>query len=140
MIYISKYFTIEDAFPKIINTQLHLLTDGTIQRLFFIFDKMDQVRDFFGKPLNIHSAYRSPNYNRSVGGAPNSSHMASKMNEAAIDFHVDGLDCSEAQKMILEADMLNKWEMRMENIGAHPTWIHLDTRVPVPGHPRFFIP
>ena len=37
-------------------------------------DMADQLRELFGKPLKILSAYRSPAYNKAIGGAPNSFH------------------------------------------------------------------
>ncbi len=38
-------------------------------------DKLQVLRDRLGKPLIIRSAYRSPEHNRAVGGAPRSKHM-----------------------------------------------------------------
>jgi len=38
-------------------------------------DKLQALRDRLGKPLIVRSAYRSPEHNRRVGGAPRSKHM-----------------------------------------------------------------
>jgi len=38
-------------------------------------DKLQALRDWIGKPLIVRSAYRSPEHNRAVGGAPRSKHM-----------------------------------------------------------------
>ena len=38
-------------------------------------DRLQALRDRLGKPLIVHSAYRSPQHNRNVGGAPRSKHM-----------------------------------------------------------------
>src|SRR6056297_2229085 len=38
-------------------------------------DKLQALRDRLGKPLIVRSAYRSPEHNRSVGGATRSKHM-----------------------------------------------------------------
>ena len=38
-------------------------------------DKLQSLRDALGKPLIVLSAYRSPEHNKAVGGAPASKHM-----------------------------------------------------------------
>jgi hypothetical protein len=38
-------------------------------------DKLQAPRGRLGKPLIVHSAYRSPEHNRAVGGATRSKHM-----------------------------------------------------------------
>ena len=36
---------------------------------------LQKLRDHFGKPVNINSAYRTPPYNKKVGGASYSQHL-----------------------------------------------------------------
>ena len=36
---------------------------------------IDEIREIAGAPIQIHSAYRSPEYNKAVGGERNSFHM-----------------------------------------------------------------
>jgi len=43
--------------------------DGTIRINEPALDKLQALRDRLGVPLIVHSAYRSPAYNRQVGGA-----------------------------------------------------------------------
>ncbi|WP_246448865.1 D-Ala-D-Ala carboxypeptidase family metallohydrolase [Paracoccus amoyensis] len=38
-------------------------------------DKLQALRDRLGKPLIVRSAYRSPEHNRTVGGATRSKHL-----------------------------------------------------------------
>jgi len=38
-------------------------------------DTLQALRDRLGKPLIVNSAYRSPEHNRAIGGAPRSMHM-----------------------------------------------------------------
>lgn len=47
---------------------------------------LDALREELGAPIEILSAYRSPSYNRSVGGGASSQHLAFR----AIDFRVLG--------------------------------------------------
>ncbi len=50
-------------------------------------DKLQALRDRLGKPLIIRSAYRSPEHNRNVGGAPRSKHMDGTAFDIAMSNH-----------------------------------------------------
>lgn len=50
-------------------------------------DKLQALRDLLGKPLIVRSAYRSPEHNRAVGGAPRSKHMAGIAFDIAMSNH-----------------------------------------------------
>lgn len=49
---------------------------------------LEQVRSHFGKAVNINSAYRTPAYNISIGGSPNSQHCKG----TAADICIKGVD------------------------------------------------
>ncbi len=50
-------------------------------------DKLQALRDRLGKPLIVRSAYRSPEHNRNVGGAPRSKHMIGAAFDIAMSKH-----------------------------------------------------
>ena len=50
-------------------------------------DKLQDLRDRLGKPLIVRSAYRSPEHNRAVGGAPASKHMQATAFDIAMSNH-----------------------------------------------------
>ena len=50
-------------------------------------DKLQALRDRLGKPLIVRSAYRSPEHNRVVGGAPASKHMQGTAFDIAMANH-----------------------------------------------------
>ena len=50
-------------------------------------DKLQALRDRLGKPLILRSAYRSPEHNRNVGGAPRSKHMDGTAFDIAVSNH-----------------------------------------------------
>ena len=52
-----------------------------------LIDKLQKLRDKLGKPITIVSAYRTPEYNKKVGGAPKSQHMEG----TAADIKVSGV-------------------------------------------------
>ena len=49
--------------------------DGTVRINEAALDKLQALRVQLGVPLIVHSAYRSPDYNRQVGGAEHSMHL-----------------------------------------------------------------
>jgi zinc D-Ala-D-Ala carboxypeptidase len=50
-------------------------------------DKLQALRDRLGKPLILRSAYRSPEHNRAVRGAPQSKHMDGTAFDIAMSNH-----------------------------------------------------
>jgi len=50
-------------------------------------DKLQALRDRLGKPLILRSAYRSPEHNSAVGGAPRSKHMDGTAFDVAMANH-----------------------------------------------------
>jgi zinc D-Ala-D-Ala carboxypeptidase len=50
-------------------------------------DKLQALRDKLGKPMNINSAYRSPEHNKTVGGATQSKHMDGTAYDVSMSNH-----------------------------------------------------
>ena len=79
---------------------------------------LNRIREKWGKPIIINSAYRSPEHNAAVGGVPNS-------------FHVQGLaadirpekqeDLDELQDLCLEI-------VADGGVGLYDTFVHVDAR------------
>lgn len=79
-------------------------------------NKLQQLRDLIGKPIIVNSAYRTPEYNKKVGGSPNSQHVLGK----AADIRVNGLTPKQL------ANYCEKIEFG--GIGIYKTFVHVDTR------------
>lgn len=83
---------------------------------------LEAVRARFGRPIIVHSGYRSPAVNAAVGGSTTSQHMKGE----AADFHVDGVDLKTVWRWIGWESGLRFGQLILEGSKpAHPTWIHL---------------
>ena len=78
---------------------------------------LQKIRNHFGKPVTITSAYRTPNHNKNVGGTTYSQHLYGK----AADIKVQGIAPKEvatyAETLLGEG-----------GIGTYSTFTHIDVR------------
>lgn len=76
------------------------------------------IRTYFGKPVIITSGYRTPVYNRTVGGTRNSYHTKGQ----AADIYVKGINALAVARFAKSIGILG--------IGYYPAngFIHIDTR------------
>lgn len=79
---------------------------------------LQKIRDYFGKPVVINSAYRTPNHNKSVGGAVYSQHLYGK----AVDIRINGVKPKTISTYI-DTLIPNKG-----GIGTYRTFVHVDVR------------
>ena len=155
---LSKYFTVHECLFLPSWGIYHVPSEEEKTNLLQLLVKMDQVREFLGKPINVHCVIRpgkvnNPNfdpktvrvkdthqqsaldaldYNMYVCGAQHSSHK----DGLAMDFDC-GEDCDNTRTKLLVK--LEEFELCMENLKG--PWIHLDISPPSKhgGH-RYFIP
>ena len=80
------------------------------------------LRDFLGKPIIVISGYRSPKYNRRIGGARRSQHMLA----TAADIKVPGLDPRDVKEAIVT--LIKEGKMDSGGIGLYKTFTHYDVR------------
>lgn len=85
-------------------------------------ENLEVLRAHFNTPVNINSAYRSPVYNRSVGGAVNSQHLSGK----AADVVMDGIPPSEVADAI--EFLIDCGLMQEGGLGRYDTFTHYDIR------------
>ena len=103
--------------------------------------KMDEIRDFLGKPINVLCAIRptyvfnaptvSKNYNQVVQGAAHSAHIVG----LAMDFTVSSMTCDEVRFHLQEE--LDRFGIRVERKPGSG-WVHVDLYPPNPH--RYFTP
>lgn len=109
------------------------LNDTIKNNLLDLCSKLDLIRELLGCPMLVHCMYRPTKYNELVGGAPASAHLDGK----AIDFDLGQAMPLQKARLIL-VQVLDKYELRMEDNGPAAGWIHLDTAPVV--HNRYFKP
>lgn len=81
-------------------------------------DILQSVRDYFGVPVTITSAYRTPSHNRAVGGAANSQHVLG----TAADIVVSGVSPEDV------AEYIEYLQPTKGGIGLYNSFVHVDVR------------
>lgn len=89
---------------------------------------LDKVREYFGKPMIIHSWLRPMEYNRLIGGASRSRHMFGD----ATDFSIVGITPPEVQRLLETTPGIYPGRGERHT----PTWTHLDLSGTVWFNPR----
>lgn len=79
---------------------------------------LQQIRDHFGKPVIITSAYRNDAYNKKVGGADYSQHKYGM----AADIYINGVSPATIAEFV-ETIMPNTG-----GIGIYSSFVHVDVR------------
>ncbi len=84
-----------------------------------LIEALQTLRDRLEQPIFIHSGYRCPKHNKTVGGRPKSQHLFGK----AADFHVPNYTPPQIARHAVQINAF-----RQGGIGVYPTYIHLDVR------------
>ena len=95
-----------------------------VANLRYLFENVVQpLRDWYGKPINISSAYRCPALNKAIGGSTTSDHCLGR----AVDFTLPKEDYKKVFEHLktMAFDQLI-WEMGNDEA---PQWIHVSFRV-----------
>jgi hypothetical protein len=132
---ITEHFTVGDAimlhsWNRLANESDGLTDDGKA-KLQVLCQKMEEVREYLGCPMNVHCTFRSQQYNKEVVGAiPNDVHA---------QFLAIDMDCG--PNMTIQ-EVKDKIEPKLEEFGIRmergtTTWVHLDLRAPGPSG-RYF--
>jgi uncharacterized protein YcbK (DUF882 family) len=80
-----------------------------------LLNKLDLIREEFGKPIRITSGYRTEAHNKKVGGTSRSSHLKG----LAVD-----ISCKNSLDRFKLIDLFMKYEIT--RIGVADTFIHID--------------
>lgn len=82
----------------------------------FVRDKLQKIRDYFGAPITINSAYRTAAYNKKVGGASKSYHMSGQAFDIVVKGHTPEEVAQYAQSL------------GINGVIKYNTFVHVDSR------------
>lgn len=82
---------------------------------------LQQIREHFGKPVNISSGYRCATHNKNIGGATNSRHSKGQ----AADIYITGVTPAEIAKY---AESIGILGIGLYETNSDGFFVHVDTR------------
>jgi len=85
-------------------------------------ENLQVLREHVSRPVSIISGYRSPTYNKKIGGARRSQHMSAK----AADIKIKDLTPAEIKDIIVS--LIKEGKMKSGGIGLYTTFVHYDVR------------
>ena len=97
--------------------------DEVIVNLRLLAEQLQILRDFIGKAITINSGYRSPHYNKKIGGVLKS---ITRFRSTAADIRVEGVSPREIHGIISE--LIKDGRMKEGGLGKYSSFTHYDIR------------
>tara|TARA_A100001011_G_C14216305_1_gene802200 strand:- start:628 stop:1038 length:411 start_codon:yes stop_codon:yes gene_type:complete len=85
-------------------------------------ENLQVLREYIQKPITVISGYRSPEYNKKIGGARRSQHMSAK----AGDLIVKDMTPDEVKAAIVH--LIKEGKMKKGGVGLYTHFTHYDVR------------
>lgn len=85
-------------------------------------DNLQVLRDDIGEPIRVNSGYRTPAYNKKVGGVSNSQHTKAKAADITAKSFTPKQLAARIEKLIKEKKL---W---FGGVGVYPGFVHVDIR------------
>lgn len=85
-------------------------------------ENLQKIRDYFGLPVIINSAYRTVSHNKKIGGGSNSQHLKCK----AADIRIKGVSIKNLANAVLT--LIERGEIKEGGVGVYKTFVHYDIR------------
>lgn len=96
--------------------------DELLPNIKLLAENLQVLRDFLGCPIQINSGYRTPAYNKKIGGAPLSQHVQGR----AADIRTPKFTPAQVHAAILQ--LINEGKMMQGGVGFYDSWVHYDVR------------
>lgn len=98
------------------------MPDHVLVNVIELSKNLQKIRDHFGEPIHINSAYRSPEHNSRIGGSARSQHLKGK----AVDLTMKNY--SPKQVALVIEKMINAGEITEGGLGLYNGFVHYDIR------------
>lgn len=85
-------------------------------------ENLQVLRDYVKQAIKINSGYRSPAWNKAVGGVSDSQHLKGK----ASDIVISGMSPGEVARTI--ETLIASGKMKQGGLGVYPNFVHYDIR------------
>ncbi len=85
-------------------------------------ENLQVIRDFVDRSITVNSGYRSPTYNKKIGGAKNSQHLLGN----ASDIKIKGISPKEVADII--EGLIRIGAIEQGGIGIYSSFTHYDRR------------
>lgn len=85
-------------------------------------DNLQVLRDYIKEPIRVNSGYRHPEYNKRIGGKPNSMHLQAKAADITTKSYSPKKLAGIIEKLIAEK------KMKQGGLGVYPGFVHYDVR------------
>jgi uncharacterized protein YcbK (DUF882 family) len=123
---VTKNFSLEEMACK--NANEVYLTPDTIRHA----QRLQKFRDWYNRPIIVNSWYRTPEYNKKVGGAEKSQHVQGLATDCALPDEFFQFTKSRKEEFL--SNVKAKWQelVRLDNLGGgvgfYDSFFHLDSR------------
>lgn len=85
-------------------------------------EQLQILRNALDESIHINSGYRTPSYNKKVGGKPASQHLQARAADITVKSKTPKQLAAFIEKMISEG------KLKIGGIGLYPGFVHVDTR------------
>lgn len=118
----SKYFSVKEMLHSDTANKLKIdntpISDEIVDNIQYLMGRLDEIREGYGKPIFINSAYRCPKLNEAVGGVSSSYHQLG----LAADLRYD----SDLKDFIVKNCQFDKL---IEERSKSVVWIHIQFKI-----------
>jgi uncharacterized protein YcbK (DUF882 family) len=85
-------------------------------------ENLQVLRDYLGEPVHVNSGYRTPSYNKKVGGKRKSRHLKADAGDITVKSKTPRQLYNIVEKLIAQK------KMKQGGLGLYKGFIHYDTR------------